>query len=104
MSIIYIRCCVEFKSLQGDGQKRKRHGGVEQAMGLMTDVMEAFEFLLKGLETAKERIDEYPEPKQFAVNIKLGWAKLDEYYSHLSDSPVYLRRRCPEPRPALAVV
>jgi len=77
------------KSLQGDGKKRKRRGGVEETMGLMAEVTEAFEFLLKRLETAKERIHDYPESKQFAVNINLGWAKLDKYYSHLSDSPVY---------------
>ena len=52
-------------------------------------MLEAFEFLLKKLEVAKSLIHEYPESVQFGIDINLGWAKLDIYYNHLGDSPVY---------------
>jgi hypothetical protein len=55
----------------------------------MSDVLEGFEFLLSKLEEAKALIKNYPEPEQFAINVNLGWMKLDKYYRHLKDSPVY---------------
>jgi hypothetical protein len=75
--------------LEGDGQSRQRSTGVIQRFGLMTDVLMAFELLLGTLEKTKSLIAEYPEPEQFAVNINLGWDKLNQYYQYLVDSPVY---------------
>jgi hypothetical protein len=75
--------------LQGDGQSRYRSSGVREAFGSMTDVLEAFEFLLGRLEDAKSCIERHPEPEQFCVNINLGWTKLDKYYNTLRDSPAY---------------
>ncbi|OWT42267.1 restless-like transposase [Pochonia chlamydosporia 170] len=75
--------------LQGDTQSRRRSTGVEETFGSMTDVLEAFEFLLGKLEEAKALIHQYPEPEQFGFNINLGWMKLDKYYHTLKDSPVY---------------
>ncbi|KAH8715579.1 hypothetical protein HC256_004386 [Beauveria bassiana] len=49
----------------------------------------AFEFLLGKLEDAKSQIETHPAPKQFGININLGWMKLDKYYNTLRDSPVY---------------
>jgi hypothetical protein len=80
---------VVIKVLQGDGQVRKRRFGTNEAFGRMTDVLEAFEFLLGKLEMAKALIKDYPEPEHFAVNVNLGWAKLDKYYRYLKESPVY---------------
>jgi hypothetical protein len=80
---------VVIKVLQGDGQVRKRRFGTNEAFGCMTDVLEAFEFLLGKLEMAKALIKDYPEPEHFAVNVNLGWAKLDKYYTYLKESPVY---------------
>jgi len=77
------------KVLQGDGQARYRAGGISEAYGLMPSVMQSSEYLLKKLETAKELIDQYPEPEQFGINVNLGWIKLDKYYATLSDTPVY---------------
>ena len=77
--------------LQGDGQSRHRPTGVKEAFGSMTDVLEAFEFLLgkRKLEEAKSLVERYPESEQFGININLGWKKLDKYYCTLRDSPVY---------------
>lgn len=75
--------------LQGDGQSRHRPTGVKETFGSMTDVLEAFEFLLGKLEEAKSLVERYPEPEQFGININLGWKKLDKYYCTLKDSPVY---------------
>lgn len=75
--------------LQGDGQSRHRPTGVHETFGSMTDVLEAFEFLLGKLEDAKSLVERYPEPEQFGININLGWKKLDKYYCTLKDSPVY---------------
>ena len=38
---------------------------------------------------AKALIKDYLEPEHFAVNVNLGWAKLDKYYRYLKKSPVY---------------
>ena len=75
--------------LQGDGQSRHRPTGVKETFGSMTDVLEAFEFLLGKLEEAKSLVELYPEPEQFGININLGWKKLDKYSCNLKDSPVY---------------
>ncbi|CAG9954025.1 unnamed protein product [Clonostachys rosea f. rosea IK726] len=75
--------------LQGDGQSRYRSSGVRETFGSMTDVLEAFEFLLGKLEDAKSHVERHPEPEQFVFNINLGWKKLDKYYNTLRDSPVY---------------
>jgi hypothetical protein len=58
--------------LQGDGQSRYRSSGVRETFGSMTDVLEAFEFLLGKLEDAKSHVERHPEPEQFAFNIKSG--------------------------------
>ena len=75
--------------LQGDGQQCDRPTGVSEAFGMMSSVLQAFEFLLGKLETAKALIEQYPELEQFGANINLGWMKLDKYYNYLRDSPVY---------------
>ncbi|KAM3547921.1 hypothetical protein ARSEF4850_009723, partial [Beauveria asiatica] len=55
----------------------------------MTDVLEAFEFLLSKLEDAKSQIETHSEPEHVGININLGWMKLDKYYNTLRDTPVY---------------
>ena len=52
---------VVVQALQGDGQPRCRSSGVREAFGSMTDVLEAFEFLLGKLEDAKLHVEKLPE-------------------------------------------
>ena len=75
--------------LQGDGQQCDRPTGVSEVFGMISSVLQAFEFLLGKLETVKALIEQYPEPEQFGANINLGWIKLDKYYNCLRDLPVY---------------
>jgi len=67
----------------------KRRFGTKEAFSRMTDVLEAFEFLLGKLEIPKTLIKDYQEPEQFAANVNLGWAKLERYYWYFKESPFY---------------
>lgn len=52
------------------------------------EVLPAIEFLLNHLEEVKDRDDVYSE-EHFKVNVSLGWAKLNEYYTLLNETPAY---------------
>lgn len=57
--------------------------------GGLWEVLPCVEYLLNKLEEVKIRTDQYPD-SHFKVNINLGWAKLDEYYQLLDDTPAYV--------------
>ena len=80
---------VALMELEGDGKLRDRQDGVSRRFGLMPDLLLAFEYLLSELEAAKSTADRYPDGHFFAANVNLGWEKLNEYYSRLSESPAY---------------
>jgi hAT family C-terminal dimerisation region len=84
--------------LEGDGKQRLRRDGTVKAFGLMPRVLLAFEFLLKKLETAKAAVEQEQDGSMFAVNINLGWSKLNEYYSRLQESPAYYAALALHPR------
>ena len=85
--------------LEGDGKQRMRCDGTVKAFGLMPKVLLAFEFLLKTLETAKAAaVEQEQDGSMFAININLGWSKLEEYYSRLQESPVYYAALALHPR------
>lgn len=46
------------------------------------------EYILHSLEDAKTRFEHYPD-KHYLAAIEHAWAKADEYYTLLGDSPVY---------------
>jgi hypothetical protein len=75
--------------LEGDGAARVRKDGEVKSFGNIWDVSQAFEFLLAELEDWKSTAEKYPDPEHFKININLGWKKLDEYYSKLTETPVY---------------
>ncbi|KAK8076815.1 hypothetical protein PG996_002985 [Apiospora saccharicola] len=52
------------------------------------DLIHAYEFLLETLESAKRAVANFPDGYHLAVNINLGWLKLNEYYEYLNDSPL----------------
>lgn len=56
--------------------------------GTSWDLLHAYEYLLESLESAKKIAVGLPDSGHLAVNINLGWIKLDEYYQYLNDSPV----------------
>ncbi|KAJ0129435.1 ATP-dependent DNA helicase tlh1 [Fusarium oxysporum f. sp. albedinis] len=56
--------------------------------GTSWDLIHAYEFLLETLESAKRAVANFPHGHHLAVNINLGWLKLNEYYEHLNDSPL----------------
>src|SRR5579871_6162987 len=55
------------------------------------------EWLLQELEEFKVQYNNHPD-KHLKTNINLAWKKLDEYYTLLDDSPVYLASICLHPR------
>jgi hypothetical protein len=59
-----------------------------RAKGTSWDLLHAYEYLLESLESAKKTVATLPDAGHLAVNINLGWMKLDEYYQYLNDSPV----------------
>lgn len=56
--------------------------------GTSWDLLHAYEYLLESLESAKKIAVALPDSGLLAVNVNLGWMKLDEYYQYLNDSPV----------------
>jgi hypothetical protein len=56
--------------------------------GTSWDLLHAYEYLLESLESAKKIAVALPDYGLLAVNVNLGWLKLDEYYQYLNDSPV----------------
>ncbi|KJZ69331.1 hypothetical protein HIM_11271 [Hirsutella minnesotensis 3608] len=62
---------------------------LEGSYGNVWDVVQGFEFLLGQLEHYKDVAENFPDPEHFRININLGWQKLNDYYSTLSDTPIY---------------
>ncbi|KAG6988651.1 hypothetical protein FOFC_02662 [Fusarium oxysporum] len=81
------------RGLEGDGQGKHRRKVEENEIdpplsGTSWDLIHAYEFLLETLESAKRAVANFPDSHHLAVNINLGWLKLNEYYEHLNDSPL----------------
>ncbi|OWT42569.1 restless-like transposase [Pochonia chlamydosporia 170] len=77
------------KTLEGDGQQRKRKGGWVGSYGNVWEVIQGFEFLLEVLEEYKQLASGIPDPEHFRININLGWEKLNKYYCALDETPIY---------------
>ena len=77
------------KTLEGDGQQRRRKRGWVGSYGNVWEVIQGFEFLLEVLEDYKQLASEIPDAKHFRININLGWEKLNKYYSRLDETPIY---------------
>ncbi|KAK2923026.1 HAT, C-terminal dimerization domain [Fusarium oxysporum f. sp. vasinfectum] len=69
------------KRLEGRPQEGK--------FGAIWEVLLTMEWLLKHLEEAKLQHERDEEP-YLRIGCKLGWMKLDQYYSYTEDSPAYL--------------
>ncbi|KAJ6436172.1 Gag-Pol polyprotein [Purpureocillium lavendulum] len=77
------------RMLEGDAQNRVRKGGAIEAYGNRWDVASTYEFLMDSLEEWKAVADDHPDPENFKININLGWAKLNDYYTKLAETPAY---------------
>jgi hypothetical protein len=77
------------RMLEGDAQSRLRKGGRIEAYGNLWDVASTYEFLMDSLEEWKATAEKYPDPEHFKININLGWAKLNEYYTRLDETSAY---------------
>ncbi|KAM5527603.1 hAT family dimerization domain protein [Fusarium oxysporum f. sp. phaseoli] len=77
------------KTLEGDGQERKRKGGWVGSYRNVWEVIQGFEFLLEVLEDYKQLASEIPDAEHFRINVNLGWEKLNKYYSRLDETPIY---------------
>jgi hypothetical protein len=77
------------KTLEGDGQQRKRKRGWVGSYGNIWEVIQGFEFLLEVLEDYKRLAADMPDPEHFRININLGWENLNKYYSRLDETPIY---------------
>ncbi|KAG7001232.1 3-ketosteroid 1-dehydrogenase helE [Fusarium oxysporum f. sp. conglutinans] len=64
------------KTLEGDGQQRKRKGGW---VWLVRELLEDY----------KQLASEIPDAEHFRINVNLGWEKLNKYYSRLDETPIY---------------
>ncbi|KAM4060430.1 transposase-like protein [Hirsutella rhossiliensis] len=77
------------KALEGDAQVRVRKDGKLIAYRTAWDIIQAFEYLLEKLEEAKTMARDLPDSGHFAINVELGWRKLDKYYAKLIECPIY---------------
>ncbi|OBS15736.1 hypothetical protein FPOA_28127 [Fusarium poae] len=81
------------KSLQGDSQSREKQRSlgeeaIDQIHGASWEILDAYEFLLDGLETAKGIVAGLPEGDHLVVNVNNAWKKLDSYYAKVGESPL----------------
>ncbi|KAM5529050.1 hAT family dimerization domain protein [Fusarium oxysporum f. sp. phaseoli] len=72
------------KTLEGDGQQRKRKGGWVGSYGNVWEVIQGFEFLLEVLEDYKQLASEIPDAEHFRINV---------VRSPVDDEPVAKRQR-----------
>jgi hypothetical protein len=77
------------KEMEGDGQQRQRRNGSTTALGVIWEVIPAFEFLLATLEKAKVDASHLPDENRWKISINSAWAVLDKYYRRLDEIPVY---------------
>ncbi|KAI8412282.1 hypothetical protein FOFC_08912 [Fusarium oxysporum] len=77
------------RTLEGDGQVRKRRRGFLGSYGNIWDVILGFEELLSKLEQYKLLAAGFPDAEQFRIGINLAWDKLEKYYSALDETPIY---------------
>ncbi|KID81255.1 restless-like transposase [Metarhizium guizhouense ARSEF 977] len=77
------------KTLEGDGQQRKRKRGWVGSYGNVWEVIQGFEFLLEVLEEYKQLASGMPDAEHLRININLGWEKLNKYYCSLDETPIY---------------
>ena len=77
------------RAMEGDGQQRQRHNGSTTALGVIWEVIPAFEFLLTILEKAKSDALHLPDENRWKISINSAWAVLDKYYRRLNETPVY---------------
>ncbi|KAL5611117.1 hypothetical protein FOBRF1_007234 [Fusarium oxysporum] len=69
---------------------KKLEGNPRQGRnGLMWEVLPCYEFLLNHLEHLMEQYRHDPD-EDLKLNIQLGWQKLNEYYTKLDDTEVYV--------------
>jgi hypothetical protein len=61
------------KTLEGDGQVRKRKHRFVGSYGNIWDVILGFERLMAKLETFKAEAEDFPDLKQFRIGINLVW-------------------------------
>ena len=77
------------KEMEGDGQQRQWRNGSTTALGVIWEVIPAFEFLLTMLEKAKTDALYLPNENRWKISINSAWAVLDKYYRCLDETPVY---------------
>ncbi|KAH8715445.1 putative AC9 transposase [Beauveria bassiana] len=77
------------RTLEGDGQLRRRKRGWVGSYGNIWEVVQGFEFLLEVLEKYKQLACGIPDFEHFRININLGWEKLNKYYRLLDETPIY---------------
>lgn len=80
------------KTLEGDGQVRKRKRGFVGSYGNVWDVILGFERLMAKLEKFKAEAEDFPDPEQFRIGINLAWQKMDEYYRSKLSCRLYGQR------------
>ncbi|KAK5996238.1 Putative AC transposase-like protein [Cladobotryum mycophilum] len=77
------------KEMEGDGQQRQRRDGSITALGVIWEVLPAFEFLLATLEKAKTDSFHLPFENRWRISVNSAWVVLDKYYRRLDETPVY---------------
>ncbi|EJP61921.1 transposase-like protein [Beauveria bassiana ARSEF 2860] len=77
------------RTLEGDGQLRRRKRGWVGSYGNIWEVVQGFEFLLEVLEKYKQLACGIPDFEHLRININLGWEKLNKYYRLLDETPIY---------------
>lgn len=75
--------------LEGDGMARRRKKGWTGSYGCIWHVLLGFEYLLEILEEHKASESQFENRDHFRLNVNAAWAKLNDYYSKLDETPIY---------------
>ena len=69
--------------------------GASVTYGAVAEVIPVFEYILKEYE---DQVHNEASKDHVAINLKAAWAKLNDYYNKLNDSPAYYAATILHPR------
>jgi hypothetical protein len=84
------------KRLKGRGRSG-RFGAIHEIIPVFEYLLNQYETLLKTYESVDYNAHREAPKYHLAINLRAGWAKLNDYYTRLDDSPAYYAETCLHP-------
>jgi hypothetical protein len=84
------------KRLKGRGRSG-RFGAIREIIPIFKYLLDQYKTLLKTYESVDYNAYREAPKDHLAINLRAGWAKLNDYYTRLNDSPAYYAATCLHP-------